>query len=126
GNRHAPNLQLRVEGVMREAARHPELKMVGTFFNVETPEEGSAEVLRAQAAHPDIAGWAMVGGWPLYTSTLLRELEQSERRKIPKIVSINALPPQLVYVERGLVPVLLAQPTYLWGEVGVDAIVSKV
>jgi len=125
GNRHAPNLQVRVEGVLREAARHPDLKILGPFYNVETPEEGSAEVLRAHAAHPDIAGWAMVGGWPLYTQTLLRELEQNERRKAPKIVCINALPPQLVYVERGIAPVLLAQPTYRWGEVGVDTIVAK-
>ena len=43
-----------------------------------------------------------------------------------KIVSINALPPQLAYVEAGVAPVLLAQPTYLWGEMGVDAIVDKV
>ena len=42
-----------------------------------------------------------------------------------KIVSINALPPQLAYVEAGLAPVLLAQPMYLWGEIGVDAIVDK-
>ena len=42
-----------------------------------------------------------------------------------KIVSINALPPQLAYVERGLAPVLLAQPTYLWGVSAVDAIVDK-
>jgi len=42
-----------------------------------------------------------------------------------KIVSINALPPQLAYVEAGIAPVLLAQPTYLWGEMGVDAIVDK-
>jgi ribose transport system substrate-binding protein len=28
-------------------------------------------------------------------------------------------------VEAGVAPVLLAQPTYLWGEMGVDAIVDK-
>jgi ribose transport system substrate-binding protein len=125
GNRNAPNLRRRVEGVLREAARHPELRIVGPFFHVETPEEASAEVMRAEAAHPDIAGWAMVGGWPLYTRTLLRDAAAGRLRKDLKIVSINALPPQLVYVESGLAPVLLAQPTYLWGEVGVDTIVTK-
>jgi ribose transport system substrate-binding protein len=126
GNPSAPNLRRRVEGVMNEAARHPEIKIVGTFFHVETPEEASAAVLRAEAAHPDIAGWAMVGGWPLYTKTLLEDLERNVHARNIKIVSINALPPQLVYVEKGLAPVLLAQPTYLWGEVGVDTIVDKV
>jgi ribose transport system substrate-binding protein len=127
GNRAAPNLTGRVEGVLREAARHPDLKVVGTFYTVETPEEASATVIHIDAAHPDIEGWAMVGGWALYTKTLLHELQRGSgrRRKPVKIVSINALPPQLAYVEAGMAPVLLAQPTYLWGEIGVDAIVDK-
>jgi len=132
GNRAATNLSRRVEGVLREAARHPDIKVVGTFYTVETPEEASATVLQVGAAHPDIEGWAMVGGWALYTKTLLHDLQQGglqqggRRRRGPvKIVSINALPPQLAYVEAGLAPVLLAQPTYLWGEIGVDAIVDK-
>jgi len=130
GNRTAPNLRRRVEGVLHEAAaRHPDIKIVGTFFHVETPEEASATVMRAQAAHPEISGWAMVGGWALYTRTLLRELadDAPARRGRPavKIVSINALPPQLAYVEAGLAPVLLAQPTYLWGARGVETIVDK-
>jgi ribose transport system substrate-binding protein len=132
GNPEAPNLRSRLEGVMHEAARHPHLKMVGPIFHPETPEEASAAVLRAQAANPGIEGWAMIGGWALYTRTLLTELDRPRPRgpsggtwpKV-KIVSINALPPQLPYVERGLAPVLLAQPTYVWGAVGVKTIVDK-
>jgi ribose transport system substrate-binding protein len=127
GNQTAPNLRRRVEGVMSEAARHPGLSVLGPFFHVETPEEATAAVMRAEAAHPDIIGWAMVGGWPLYAQTLMHELESSSPKlMIPTIVSINAIPPQLLYVDKGLAPVLLAQPTYLWGEVGVDTIVDKV
>jgi ribose transport system substrate-binding protein len=129
GNRTAPNLRRRVEGVLHEAARHPDIKIVGTYFHVETPEEASATVMRAQEAHPEISGWAMVGGWALYTRTLLRELTSNAaaRRGRPavKMVAFNALPPQLAYVEAGLAPVLLAQPTYLWGARGVETIVDK-
>jgi ribose transport system substrate-binding protein len=130
GNPNAPNLRRRVEGVMNEAAHHPGLTMLGPFFHVETPQDATAAVIRAEAAHPDIAGWAMVGGWPLYTQTLLHEIESRTPKLmapglVPVIVSINAIPPQLLYVEKGLAPVLLAQPTYLWGEVGVDTIVDK-
>jgi ribose transport system substrate-binding protein len=128
GNPSAPNLRRRVDGVMHEAARHGDLKVIGTFSNVETPEEASATVLRVQAAHPDIAGWAMVGGWALYTKTLLRDLDRGGAvtgAGALRMVAINALPPQLAYVERGLAPVLLAQPTYLWGAVGVETIVDK-
>jgi ribose transport system substrate-binding protein len=118
----------RVDGVLSEAARHPEVKIVGTFFHLETPQDASAEVMRAEAAFPDIAGWAMVGGWPLYSKTLLGELDRDAggaSRPRYKIVSVNALPPQLIYVERGFAPVLLAQPTYMWGALGVETIVSK-
>jgi ribose transport system substrate-binding protein len=125
GSKGAPNLRRRVEGVMAEAGRHPQLKVVGTFFHTETPQDASAELLRAQAAHPEIAGWAMVGGWPLYNKTLLSDLESDGGRARYKMVSVNAFPPQLVYVEKGFAPVLLAQPTYRWGAVGVDSIVAK-
>src|SRR4029079_19200949 len=95
GNRAAPNLSRRVEGILRAAARHPDIKVVGTFYTVETPEDASATVIQIDAAHPDIDGWAMVGGWALYTTRLLSELRQAHgrRREPAKIVSINAPPP---------------------------------
>ena len=66
GNPNAPNLRRRVEGVMNEAARHPGLTVLGPFFHVETPQDATAAVMRARGRPPrDIAGWAMVGGWPL-------------------------------------------------------------
>ena len=55
----------------------------------------------------------MVGGWPLFTKTLLTDLDPAK----VKIVAVDALPAELPYVEKGLAPVLLAQPTYLWGNV---------
>jgi ribose transport system substrate-binding protein len=122
GNEGALNLRQRVQGAKEEVALHPGLKALGPFFHVETPQAAAAEVLRVRAAHPEIKGWAMVGGWPLYTRTLLEEMDPARE----KIVSMNALPAQLVYVEKGLAPVLLAQPNYLWGAVGVASIVDKV
>jgi ribose transport system substrate-binding protein len=122
GNQNAPNLQERVDGVRAEAARHPGIQIVGTFFHVERPEAAVAEVLRVGNQHRDLRGWAMVGGWALYTKTLLMELDPA---KI-KIVAVDGLPPELAYVEKGLVPVLLAQQPYLWGNVGVTKIVDKV
>jgi ribose transport system substrate-binding protein len=43
-----------------------------------------------------------------------------------KIVSVDALPAQLPYVDAGLAPVLFAQPTYSWGYVSVKTIFDKV
>jgi ribose transport system substrate-binding protein len=64
----------------------------------------------------------MIGGWPLFTQTLLSDLDP----KKTKIVAVDALPAELAYVDKGLAPVLLAQPTYLWGNVSVQRIFDKV
>ena len=80
------------------------------------------EVIRAQKANPQIQGWAMIGGWALFTPRLMKELDPQK----VKVVAVNALPAQLAFVESGLAPVLLALPTYNWGYVSVQRIVDKV
>jgi ribose transport system substrate-binding protein len=122
GNQNAPNLRKRVEGVKQAAARYPNITIVDTFYHVETPQDAAAEVIRVQNAYPQIQGWAMIGGWPLFTQTLLTDLDP----KKVKIVAVDALPAELAYVDRGLAPVLLAQPTYLWGYESVRRIFDKV
>jgi ribose transport system substrate-binding protein len=122
GNQNAPNLRNRVAGVKQEAAKYPGISIVDTFYHIETPQDAAAEVIRVQNAYPEVSGWAMVGGWPLFTQTLLTDLDP----KKVKIVAVDALPAELAYVDKGLAPVLLAQPTYMWGYVSVQKIVDKV
>ena len=50
---------------------------------IETPQDAAAEVIRVQNAYPEVSGWAMIGGWPLFTQTLLTDLD-------PKKVKIVA------------------------------------
>ena len=122
GNRNAPNLRRRVEGVRKAAATYPGIKIVDVFCHVESPQDAAAEVLRVNNAYPEITGWAMVGGWPLFTKALLKEIDPAKM----KIVAVDALPAQLPYVEQGIAPVLLAQPTYKWGYVSVEKIIDRV
>lgn len=121
GNQNAPNLQRRVAGVREEAAKHAGIQIVGVFNHIETPQDAAAEVIRVDNAYPDIKGWVFVGGWPLFTQTLLSDLDPAKL----KIVSVDALPAQLAYVDRGIAPVLLAQPVYLWGYVSTNTILDK-
>jgi ribose transport system substrate-binding protein len=114
-------LQKRAEGVKAEAAKSPGIAVVGTFYHIETPQDAAAEVIRVNNAYPDIQGWAMIGGWPLFTQTLLTDLNPARI----KVVSVDALPAELAYIEKGIAPVLLAQPVYKWGYVGVQTIVDK-
>src|SRR6187397_167166 len=122
GNQNAPNLRKRVDGVKQAAAKYPGISIVDTFYHVETPQDAAAEVIRVQNAYPQIQGWAMIGGWPLFTTSLLTDLDP---KKI-KIVAVDGLPAELAYVEKGLAPVLLAQPTYLWGYESVNRIFDRV
>jgi ribose transport system substrate-binding protein len=122
GNQNAPNLQNRVKGVRETATKYPGITILNTFYHPETPQDAAAEVLRAMNAYPDIQGWAMIGGWALFTKALLTDLNPAK----VKIVSVDALPAELPYVEAGLAPVLLAQPTYSWGDVSVRTIFDKV
>ena len=122
GNQNAPNLRKRVDGVKQAAANYPNMKIAGTFYHIETPQDAAAEVIRVQNAYPQVQGWAMIGGWPLFTQTLLTDLDPAK----VKIVAVDGLPAELAYVDKGLAPVLLAQPTYMWGYVGVQRIFDKV
>jgi ribose transport system substrate-binding protein len=122
GNQNAPNLRHRVDGIKAEAAKSKGIQIVGTFYHNETPQDAAAEVIRVNNAYPGIRGWAMAGGWALFTKTLLTDLDPA---KI-KLVAVDGLPPELPYVEKGLAPVLLAQSSYLWGNVGVTKIIDKI
>jgi ribose transport system substrate-binding protein len=122
GNQNAPNLQARVRGVKETAVKYPGITIVNTFYHAETPQDAAAEVLRVKNAYPELNGIAMIGGWALFTRTLLTDLDP---KKI-KIVSVDALPAELAYIETGLAPVLFAQPTYSWGYESVKVIFDHV
>ena len=121
GNQNAPNLQKRVQGVKDAAKKYPGIEIIGTFYHPETPQDAAAEVTRVMNAYPGIRGWAMIGGWPLFTKSLLTTLDPQK----VSVVSVDALPAELPYIEKGITPVLLAQPTYKWGYVSVEKIVAK-
>ncbi len=124
GNPDAPNLQRRVAGVKKAAERHAGIEIVGVFHHVERPTDAAEEVLKVNEAHPDLKGWAMVGGWPLFKTYLSSGVLRDLKSRNLKVVAVDALPEQLVYVDEG-VAVLLAQPVYEWGTVSIKTIVDK-
>jgi ribose transport system substrate-binding protein len=121
GNQTAPNLQRRVEGVKRVLPEFPEIELVDVFYHKETPQDAAAKVEQVMQAHPDLAGWAMVGGWALFTSNALPWAPGTV-----KCVSVDALPPMLTYLESGHVNVLLAQDVYRWGYRSIELLLDKV
>ncbi|MBP7141718.1 MAG: substrate-binding domain-containing protein [Opitutaceae bacterium] len=121
GNQNAPNLQKRVQGVREEAAKYPGITIRNTYYHKETPQDAAAKVEQVMQANPDITGWAMIGGWPLFTENAL-----NWQPGTVKCVSVDALPAQLAYVRSGHVPVLLAQQCYAWGHRSVELLIDKI
>jgi len=124
GNQNAPNLQRRAQAVRDEAAKKfPGITILkDTVYHKETAQDATIAVQDEMKANPQISGWAMVGGWPLFATSLLTDLNPSK----VKVVAVDALPAELAYVDKGIAPILLAQPTYLWGYVPVNMIFDKI
>lgn len=122
GNKEAPNLQERIKGIKKAAANYRGIEIVGEFYHPENETEAIAEMLRVQSLYPDLKGWAMVGGWPMFGKELMNKIEPG---KI-KIVAVDALPVQLEYIEKNFAQVLLGQPTFKWGEVSVGMVIDKI
>ena len=126
GNQSAPNLQKRVQGVRDELAKHPNMHELngdgkGVFYHQETPEKAAEAIQSAQNANPTIQGWALVGGWPLFTTDALKWAPGTI-----KVVSVDALPAELGYLKDGHVQVLLAQDCYGWGHKSVEILLDKI
>ncbi|AOS43548.1 D-ribose-binding periplasmic protein precursor [Lacunisphaera limnophila] len=121
GNQNAPNLQQRVQGVREVAAKFPGITIRDVYYHKETPQDAAAKVEQVMQANPDITGWAMIGGWPLFTENALKWQPGTVQ-----CVSVDALPAQLAYIRSGHVPVLLAQQCYAWGHRSVELLIEKI
>jgi ribose transport system substrate-binding protein len=121
GNQTAPNLQARVRGVKLAANKYPGIKIRDTYYHKETPQDAAAKVEQVMQANPDITGWAMIGGWPLFTDNALKWPAGTV-----KCVSVDALPAELAYLRSGHVQVLLAQQVFEWGYRSVEHLINKI
>lgn len=121
GNQTAPNLQARIRGVKEGLKAFPGITVKGEYYHGETAQEAVVRVQQVMAQNPDITGWAMVGGWPLFTKNAMESVKGRA-----KVVAMDALPAQLDYVRGGEVQVLLGQQVYEWGYESVRLILENV
>ncbi len=121
GNQTAPNLQRRAAGVRKAAKNFPGIKIKGTFYHEETPQAAAAKIEQVMQSNPDINGWALIGGWPLFTDHALKWEPGTV-----KCVSVDALPAELAYLRSGHVQLLLAQQVYQWGYRSVEHLINKI
>jgi ribose transport system substrate-binding protein len=123
GKKNAPNLSLRIKGIREELKKYPGLKLVenGEVYHDETPDNSAKAVMQFQKANPQIQGWIMVGGWALFAKDALKW----EPGQV-KIVAVDALLPELEYVNNGYVDVLFAQNCFMWGYKSVELLLDKI
>lgn len=121
GNPNATNLQARIKGVEEELKNHPNITLKDKYYHAETAAEAAQKVQSVQNANPEISGWAMVGGWPLFTKNALDGVYQNA-----KVVSVDHLPEQITYVKNGQVQALIGQDCYGWGYQTVVMLFNKV
>lgn len=121
GNPNAQNLQQRERGFRAAAKDYPGIRLLDVYYHKETPQDAVAKIEQVMQAHPELTGWGLLGGWPLFTDNALKWPPGSV-----KCVSVDALPPQLDYVRSGHVQRLLSQPVYDYGYRAVEHLVNKV
>lgn len=123
GTQTAPNLQARVKGVKEELEKLKDkgFKLKDVYYHKETASDAASTIQQVQTANPEIAGWAMVGGWPLFTQNALNGIAD----KGVKVCSVDTLPEELEYVKNGQVQALIGQDCYGWGYHSVELLVDK-
>ena len=120
GNPNAANLQQRAAGFRQAAKKYPGIRLLDIFYHKETPLDAVAKIEQAMQANPDITGWGLLGGWPLFTDKALRWSPGSIQ-----CVAVDALPPELQYVRSGHVQLLLSQDVYGYGYRAVEHLINK-
>jgi ribose transport system substrate-binding protein len=120
GNPNAANLQQRAAGFRAAAKKYPNIKLLDIYYHKETPQDAVAKIEQVMQANPDITGWGLLGGWPLFTDNALKW-----RPGTIQTVAVDALPQQLDYVRSGHVQLLLSQDVYGYGYRSVERLIDK-
>jgi ribose transport system substrate-binding protein len=120
GNPNAANLQQRAAGFRAAAKKYPGITVIDIFYHKETPLDAVAKMEQVRQAHPDLSGWGLLGGWPLFTDNALNWAPGTI-----KCVAVDALPPELRYVRSGHVQLLLSQDVYGYGHRAVEHLINK-
>ena len=121
GNPNAANLQQRAAGFRSAAKAYPGIKVLDIYYHKETPQDAVAKIEQVMQAHPEITGWGLLGGWPLFTDKALNWPPGSIL-----CVAVDALPPELAYVRSKHVQLLLSQDVYGYGYNSVARMIERI
>lgn len=116
GEMGAENLDQRVEG-FKGAIANSNLHLI-TVFPCNGDAAKSVIMVRDYTrTHPNVKGWCMVGGWPLFTA-VPGPFAGTNPGDV-KVVAFDTLRSELEYVRQGYVTALVGQKYYEWGHTSV-------
>ncbi|MBI3818824.1 MAG: substrate-binding domain-containing protein [Planctomycetes bacterium] len=114
GTPGAPNLEKRIVGFRRRLAEiAPDVKILEPVYCNDNTQKAIEVVKNVIQGNPDLTGFYMSGGWPLFAAPPGPFLGM-EPGKIT-VVSFDALPAELDYVRQGYVYALTGQKLLEWG-----------
>lgn len=117
GVQGAQNLTLRVQGVMDVLKeKFPDVKVVSTCYCDDDVPRSVQLIRSVMKEHPDLAGWAMIGGWPLFAKNGLNAITPGKT----KVVSVDPLPECWHWIEKGYAQVMIGQKVFDWGGKSVE------
>lgn len=113
GQPSAPNLRNRTKGVEDVLKTQPGIRVLPTLYCDDKSDRAVEQIGATMASNPDLRGWVMVGGWPLFAENALEKIPDRERTKV---ICTDALEQQWPYLENGQCQVLVAQRPFSYGE----------
>jgi len=117
GVQGAQNLTLRVRGVQDALKAYPGVRIITIVYCNDDATRAESLINSVMQQHPDLAGWAMVGGWPLFTKTGLNGIKPG----ITKVVAVDPLEGNpWTWLEKGYVQVCIGQKVFDWGAKSVE------
>ncbi len=128
GNAGAPNLEQRIKDV-RAVLDLPEhgLKYVTTLFCNDDSALGQQQMEDQLTATPDLGGFFLIGGWPLFADTApMTKFLAATKAGTLKCVAWDTLSMQLPLLENGTVQGLIGQKYFGWGYDGIGIMYDHV
>jgi ribose transport system substrate-binding protein len=113
GTPGAPNLEERINGFKDYIKDYPRIKIADVQACYDDINKGVSQMEAVMQAHPDLNGWILIGGWPLFTPPPGAFGGKKPGKLI--VISFDTLPEELEYVRQGYVQALIGQKLFGWG-----------
>jgi ribose transport system substrate-binding protein len=107
----AQNLEQRVKGAKEALAKAPGIKVLGVQYCKDDVPTAVQMIGDVMAKNPDLGGWIMVGGWPLFAQNGLDAIQPGKT----KVIAVDPLPEAQKWIEDGRVQVCVGQKVFGWG-----------